>query len=152
MASAAGLGIFAAILGIQSSTLGFISFGMQFIPQSPVIGTHSVMRVAVGQNGGNLTESDGEEPDIRVYDEYGSFLGKKIGDGELIDAGGFKDINIPQSTIQPTYALLTANKNAICISYLTHVWPDGAKYGWVGNWGHTCGKEWSVDHQSSLED
>ena len=146
---ATGLGIFASILGIEASTLGFISFGMQFIHPPPV-GTFSVMRVSVGHNGGNLTESDGEEPDIRVYDEYGIFLGQNIGDGELIDAGGFKDINIPQSTVQPTYALLTANKNAICVSYLTHIWPDGGKYGWVGNWGHTCGKEWLVDHQKSL--
>ena len=58
----------AASLGIAFSTSGFLSFGLQFIP-SRTIGTHAVIRVAIRQNGGNLTGSDGEGPDTGRFNE-----------------------------------------------------------------------------------
>ena len=146
---AAELGIFASILGIEASMLGFLSFALNQLPQ-PIF-THSVMRVAVGMNGNGFAESEGEEPDIRLWNDFGEFLGMNLGDKETITDGHFKDIYIGENGQQPTYALLTANSNAICITYLALVWPDDAKYGWVGNWGYTCGRQWSVDHHNFMK-
>ena len=137
------LGVIASIVGLHASMLGFITFFANELPQP--IQPFAVVRVGVGMNGNGLLESDGEEPDIRLWNNYGGYLGTNIGDKELIHDGSYKDINIPENGQQPTYALLTANNNAVCVAYITQTWPAGQNYGWVGNWGRECDKPWYVD-------
>lgn len=147
---AVALGVFASIVGLHASTLGLISFFANELPQPVPI--YAVVRVGVGLNKKDgLSESDGEEPDVRLWNNFGDPLGTNIGDKELIVDGSYKDINVPENGQQPTYALLTANNNAICLAYVTQTWPDGQNYGWVGNWGRECGKEWYV-HLNDLRD
>lgn len=127
------------VLGNTAAFVGIYGFNEAHTTEGP----HSVARVAVALNDFAGMDADGDGPDIRLWDDYGNFLGMEADPGH-IKAGNFKDIHIDQkgSTAQPTYALISANNNAICIAYLLLTWPDNQNYGWVGNWGHTCGQPW----------
>lgn len=83
-------------------------------------------------------------PDVRLWDKDGHFIGINT-DLRRIKEGSYVDVSVRDtSTGKPTYAVLAANNNAICLSYIRMVWPDDQNWGWVGNWARTCGKSWSV--------
>lgn len=105
--------------------------------------TKSAMRVAVALTSETGPfHAGGDCPDIRLWDESGEKLGEKMNPGWIED-GDFRDVVIDQlGKHQPTYALLSANKNGMCIAYLQQTWPDQQEYVWIGNWGETCGYPW----------
>ncbi|KAI7086247.1 hypothetical protein KC356_g5217 [Hortaea werneckii] len=113
--------IFVDLLGIAVTTASIASSyaGSQK-------NNHATFRVHAALNGpkeqaGTLTAAGGGAPDTRIFDEQLNFLG---------------------NTKDPTFALFTANDNAICISYISVTYPSNAEYSWVGNWGKQCGHPW----------
>jgi hypothetical protein len=63
---------------------------------------------------------------------------------KTVGNGQFVDIKVSQAdNRQPQYVELEQVANdAICLAYVTQVWPDGNKFGWVGDWGRHCGANW----------
>ncbi|KAL8830627.1 MAG: hypothetical protein Q9191_001328 [Dirinaria sp. TL-2023a] len=109
-------------VGFLGALSGIISFEEQHtLPDE----SKSNLRVQVALNLKDGLGADGDGPDVRLWDETGDFIGIKVDPG-YIDAGSYKDIEIDQhDTRQPTYALLTANDNAICIAYHSGVVEHG---------------------------
>ncbi|KAK4677392.1 hypothetical protein QC764_405770 [Podospora pseudoanserina] len=57
-------------------------------------------------------------------------------------AGALRVISAISGLLNATYALFTANDNAICVASASITWPNGDQYGWVGDWGRECGGSW----------
>ncbi|RYO97129.1 hypothetical protein DL765_011298 [Monosporascus sp. GIB2] len=135
-------GVFEAI-GVISGVLGIIQFGIDNFAEPERVG--STVRIAVGLDyDGGLSNAGGDLPDVRLFNEAGDFLGM-VADPGTVDSGGFVDITVNHngdSTQQATYALLSANDNAICIAYAAITWPGGEEYSWIGDWGRQCGGTW----------
>jgi hypothetical protein len=128
------------IIGVVSGGLGIIQFGMDnFAPKDEV---GSTIRIGVGLDyAGGLNNAGGNLPDVRLFNEAGGFLGITADPGDVND-GGYGEVKInhkTDSTQQATYALFSANDNAICIAYATITWPDDGKYAWTGDTGAGCG-------------
>lgn len=104
----------------------------------------SAVRIQVGLDTDNgLSNAGGDLPDIRLFNEGGEFLGGKYDPGRIKDGSKGYDIRVRQKAEQqPTYGLFTANDDAICITYLSIVWPDQQKFAWMGDWGKECGATW----------
>lgn len=101
------------------------------------------MRLQIGLDGNGLTNSGGDLPDVRLFNEVGSFLGGAYDPGTIEDGTNGHDIKVTQTKEQQaTYGLFTANDNAICVAYLSIVWPDQQKFGWTGDWGQKCSSSW----------
>ncbi len=130
------------VIGIVSGILGIFQFGIDNFAKTDSGG--SVVRIQVGLDStGGLTNSGGDLPDIRLFNEVGEFLGAKYDPGHIDDGTTGSDIRVQQKAEQQaTYGLFTANDDAICIAYLSIVWPDGQKFGWTGGWGRQCGATW----------
>ena len=129
-------------LGNTAAVLGIWSFAEIHLPGIKRKTPTSRMRVVVGLSGSEQKDTAGDCPDIRLWGETFNFLGMEADPG-FISEGGYIDVIIDQKTTeQPTYALLSGNKNGVCIAYLLQTWPDEQKYGWVGNWGRACGQPW----------
>lgn len=122
------------IIGVVSGLLGLYQFGVDNFGSGDVGG--SVVRIQVGLDvDSGLSNAGGDLPDIRLFNEGGEFLGSLYDPGSITD-GTTGDITVtPESEQQATYALLTAKNDAICIVYLSVVWPDEQKFGWTGDWG-----------------
>ncbi|KAI4859909.1 hypothetical protein F4820DRAFT_462101 [Hypoxylon rubiginosum] len=138
----AAAGIIEAI-GVISGVLGIIQFGVDNFAEPKTVGSTIRLTVGLDTNGG-LNNAGGDLPDVRLFNEAGEFIGIKAGPGKVKD-GGFGDITVDHNddtTQQPTYALFSANNDAICVAYTSITWPNGDKYTWVGNWGHQCGGSW----------
>lgn len=129
------------VIGVVSGLLGIYQFGADNFGEADEGG--SVVRVQVGlDNKDGLSNSGGDLPDIRLFNEVGEFLGASYDPGS-IDDGTTKDIRIQQSAEQQAaYGLFTGNDNAICIATLSITWPDEQKFGWTGDWGKECGGPW----------
>ena len=138
-----------ASIGVVDGVITTFNFVQNHIPSAKK--EASTIRVAVGINVDAVAHtSGGDAPDVRLYNEEGKELGKNTDSGD-ISGGSFKDIDVSQKDKQqPTYALLTGHKDAVCIAYLTSVWPDGQPYGWIGSWGRECGVPWYVFGSKAL--
>ncbi|KAJ4305968.1 hypothetical protein N0V88_000758 [Collariella sp. IMI 366227] len=105
----------------------------------------SVIKVTVGLDmEGCLSNAGRDLPDVRLFNEGGEFLGISADPGKIKD-GSTATIKVKHkddNTQQATYALFSANNNAICISALTITWPSGDEYAWLSNWGEACGGAW----------
>ncbi|OTA92355.1 hypothetical protein M434DRAFT_387364 [Hypoxylon sp. CO27-5] len=134
-------------IGVISGVLGILQFGIDNFPKQDSV--DSTVRVTVGlDTKGGLNNAGGDLPDVRLFNEAGEFIGITAGPGKVED-GGFKDIKVKHkkdSTQQPTYALFSANNNAICVAYVTITLPNSDHYSWVGDWGHQCGGSWYYSH------
>lgn len=131
------------IIGVVSGLLGIYQFGADNFASKDSGG--SVVRIQVGLDSpGGLSNAGGDLPDIRLFNEVGDFLGIVADPGHIEDGTNGKDITVTQSAEQQaTYALFTANNDAICIAYLSIVWPgDDSKFGWTGDWGKMCTNSW----------
>ncbi|KAI1089875.1 hypothetical protein F5B19DRAFT_353518 [Rostrohypoxylon terebratum] len=143
MAAAAVVGA----IGLISKALGIVQFGIDNFPKSKSV--DAVVRITTGlDTPGGLQNAGGSLPDVRLFNEAGDFLGLTADPGK-IQNGGFADITISQkgkNTQQATYALFSANNDAICIAYATITLPNQDKYSWVGDWGRQCGAKWYYSH------
>lgn len=130
------------VIGVLASVLGIVQFGEDNFGGQDSGG--SVVRIQVGlDNGSGLSNSGGDMPDVRLFNEVGEFLGATYDPGHIDDGTTGSDIKISQtSEQQATYGLFTTNDDAICIAYLSIVWPDEQKFGWTGDWGRECGATW----------
>lgn len=130
-------------IGVISGVLGIFQFGMDNFAGADDKG--SVLRIQLGlEVEGGATNMGGDLPDIRLFNEAGEFLGIEVDSGKIGD-GIAKDVRVEQKEEQQaTYALLTANDNAICIAYISITWPDEQKFGWTADWGKECGAPWWV--------
>ncbi|KAI0116432.1 hypothetical protein GGR51DRAFT_574711 [Nemania sp. FL0031] len=131
------------VVGFVSGVLGIVQFGKDNLPQEKSAG--STVRITVGLDTKNgLSDAGGDLPDVRLFNEAGEFLGIKTNPGK-VNSGESADITIDHnrdSGQQATYALFSANKDAICIAYTSITWPSGDQYAWVGDWGRQCGGSW----------
>lgn len=93
-----------------------------------------------------LTNAGGNLPDIRVFDNQGNFLGMVINDHNKCESGEDNCIATVPGPIkqQPSYALFTANDDALCVAWASVTYPGGDMYGWVGNWAKECNAAWSA--------
>lgn len=132
----------ASVLGIASGIIKIFSFVQSHFGDADVKG--SVLRIQVGLNGVNgLDQAGGDLPTIQLFNEAGESLGRTKHTGKIEDGAISEDIVVLQSTRQqPTYGLFGARHDPICIAYLTIVWPDGQKFGWLGDWGQWCDGPW----------
>ncbi|KAH8602512.1 hypothetical protein B0O99DRAFT_679511 [Bisporella sp. PMI_857] len=146
MAVAAPLGIGTALMntiGIISGIAGTIQFGIDNFKEPERTG--SSIKIAVGLDyKGGLQNSGGDLPDIRLWSENGEFLGMKADPGKVKNGNvGTVKVNHKKGNgAQATYALFSANNDAICIAYVSITWPDENKYAWLGDWGDKCGGSW----------
>ncbi|KAJ2996616.1 hypothetical protein NUW58_g915 [Xylaria curta] len=130
-------------LGIISEVVGLVSFGMDLLPEQESVA--SKIRIAVGLDmKDGLTNGGGDLPDVRLFNEAGDFIGMSADPG-TVRSGEYGDITVQHnsgSKQQATYALFSANDDAICIVYAGITWPSGERYGWMGDWGRACGGTW----------
>lgn len=131
-----------AVIGVISGILGIAQFGIDNFGASDAGGSVVKFQVGLDSDGG-LSNSGGDIPDIRLFNEVGKFLGGRYDPGFIKDGTTSSDVRVKQkSEQQATYALFTANDDAICLAYISIVWPDEQKYGWLGSWGRQCGVPW----------
>lgn len=131
-----------SVIGVVSGILGIAQFGINNFGAPDSGG--SVVRFQVGlDSDGGLSNAGGDTPDIRLFNEVGVFLGASYDPGFIEDGTTGHDVRVQQkSEQQATYALFSANDNAVCLAYVSIVWPDKQKYGWLGSWGRQCGAPW----------
>ena len=131
------------VIGIVSGALGIVQFGMDNFAAPETAA--SKIRLGVGLDiSGGLSSAGGDLPDVRLWNEGGDFLGMSADPGK-IDDGSTKEITVTHNGDngqQATYALFSANTDAICVAYVSITWPDGNEYGWIGDWGRKCGATW----------
>lgn len=140
MAGAAGaLRVISAISGL----LNVITFGQDMFSQPDPVGSKVKITVGLDVPGG-LNNVGGDLPDVRLFNEAGKFLGIAADPGSIGDGstGEIKVDHKDDNGQQATYALFTANDNAICVASASITWPNGDQYGWVGDWGRECGGSW----------
>ena len=130
-------------IGLISGVLGIIQFGIDNF--SPPDAEGSTVRVTVGLDfEGGLSNSGGDVPDIRLWNEVGGFLGSRVKSGK-VDTGKFADVFVAHEDgqgSQAAYTLFTAKNDAACIAAATITWPNGDNYAWTGDWGRQCGGTW----------
>ena len=107
----------------------------------------SMVRVAVALNGGEgPTEADGPLPALVAFDEDKKYVGASDWGRQFaeIESGGYADIWVSRKGPgrQPTYLQVLAHDDGICIAYISHLWRDGTRRGWLGDMGQACGKRW----------
>ncbi|KAK0743548.1 hypothetical protein B0T18DRAFT_439401 [Schizothecium vesticola] len=134
---------FVEVIGVLSGVLGIVQFGMDnFAGEDDSV--NSIIKIAVGLDGGGLTNAGGDLPDVRLFNEFGEFLGMSADPG-TIDDGTTKEIKVRHEDDigqQATYTLFSANDNAICIGMTTITWPDGSNWGWTAQWADPCKASW----------
>ncbi|KAF3484343.1 uncharacterized protein GIQ15_03667 [Arthroderma uncinatum] len=130
------------MLGIISGALGIISFGLdQFAPGSDHSG--SIIKVAVALDGPQVSNSGGDLPNVRVWNEVGDFVGMTVDPGR-VENGNVGEVKV-QHDNQGVYSLFSANDDAICIAWVTTPWTDdrgGNKYAVTGDFSEPCGGTW----------
>lgn len=136
------------------STVGLISLMLSVFNFAPIDeslpGGYLTFRLGIAINQYEDMGAGGDHPDVRLWTEQGDFTGIYTAEGMkpktgYLHDGEIGDLIIPQNNIyndMPTYALLSANNNGICIAYVQIAGADGPDLAWVGNWGRTCQKEW----------
>lgn len=131
---------FVEVIGLISGGLGIIQFGLDnFAPKEE---TGSVIRISVGLDGNGLSEAGGDLPDVRLFNDFGEFLGIAADPGS-VGPGSTEEIKVTHSDgQQAAYTLFTANDNAICIATTSITWADGSQYGWLGDWAQECNYDW----------
>lgn len=111
---------FVEVIGVVSGLLGIVQFGMDnFAGGGDSV--NSVIKIAVGLDGGGLTNAGGDLPDVRLFNEFGEFLGMSADPGFIVDGttGEIKVRHNGDLGQQATYTLFSANDNAICIGMAT---------------------------------
>lgn len=133
------------VLGFVSGKLQFLEMLLDSLSRMP---GGSVLRFATGLGGGNspLIGAGGDLPSIRLFNENGMKIVNVRRPG-IIMSGDTEDVTLSHRHYvnnQAAYALFGSRENSdpICIAYLGIAWPDGSKYGWVGDWGRQCGSPW----------
>ena len=148
-----------SVLGLIDTTISIFNLISGLIPNSS--GPSSVLRMGVGHNvNGGLQDAGGHVPWVSAYSvdwknvgNYNPNSRSCVSNGfstvcvdnyATIKNGDYKDLKLAQTSgTQPLYIEMNMVKNdGICLAYLTHTWPDGHKYGWLGDWAKQCKQDW----------
>ena len=110
----------ATVIGVISGVLTIFSFLQDNFANSDSDGGSKV-RFAIALAGDGLCNAGGDLPDIRVFNEVDGFIGARydpgyVADGRVDVEVKFDQLNGPGQ--QPTYALFSANDDALCTAYL----------------------------------
>lgn len=147
--AAQAVGVAVEVIGLVGSVLGIVQFGQDMMPSGTLSAADSSsLRIGLGLDGVNLSQSEGIVGNIKVYNENQIMVGAGSGDGFMGD-GGFQDINIDQHYgpgKQPTYVQINGADDAVCIAYIMQTWPDGKQRGWLGDMGYVCGAHWGYSN------
>ncbi|TLD22055.1 hypothetical protein PspLS_07696 [Pyricularia sp. CBS 133598] len=140
--------LFALDLGLGAMHIAEFTMGHGKHPEADH--NHPTVRVYAGLDTDDLKDAGGSWPDVRVWNERGVFRGARCAErdwgGEAPDdyhlnSGDWADIKVgmTEGEGQPTYALLSGNKDALCVAYVTMTRPDGGKGSVLaGNWARAC--------------
>lgn len=136
------LSVIVDLAGIAVTTASIL----QSVIPSKIENNHASFRVRAALNGqyddGTLSGAGGSAPDTRTFNEQLDFLGANY-DPTYVGDGGYSDYTVAQgNTQEPTFALFTANDDAICIAYITVKYPSSMDSSWVGTWGKACDQPW----------
>ncbi|KAK7705572.1 hypothetical protein SLS64_007939 [Diaporthe eres] len=133
------------VIGVVGSLLGTWQFGENLIPS--VEQHQSTYRIQVGLdgtkdgNGKSLSNSGGSIDQIKTYNNNRELIGS--GKGGSISEGGYSDFTAKQTGSQQAITTeFYAGNDAMCIAYISAAMDEGTKWGWVGDWGYTCGMNW----------
>lgn len=141
---AAGFAVFVEVLGIISTAMEIFNFGQDNFGSKDEDFIGSTIKIAVGLDGGGLSGAAGDLPDVRLFNEFGVFLGIAVDTG-VVESGEVGVIKVTHNNAlkqQAPYTLFSANDNAICIAMASITWPDGGQWGWIGDWGKRCNGAW----------
>ncbi|KAI0406804.1 hypothetical protein F4802DRAFT_605946 [Xylaria palmicola] len=140
-----------SVIGFLSGILGIVQFTHDNLPKQDKVGSKIGITVGLDVDNG-LHNAGGSLPDVRLYNKAGGFLGITVDPGK-VRSGEFGDITVEHNLAleqQATYALITANNDAICIAYAAIIWPSGDEYALVGDWGRTCGGCFWIDGNNDV--
>ncbi|ETS74482.1 hypothetical protein PFICI_14348 [Pestalotiopsis fici W106-1] len=132
-------------IGVISGILGIVQFGIDNFGGDEE-NSGSVVKVAValeGADGAPPTNTGGDLPDVRVWNDNGVFVGMTADPG-TVDAGNLGSVTISHDN-QNTYSLFSANDDAICVAWATVQMSDdrgGTSYAVSGDFGRVCGGTW----------
>ncbi|KAI1843967.1 hypothetical protein JX265_005849 [Neoarthrinium moseri] len=132
-------------IGLVGSILGIWQFAADNIPD--VVKSKSTYRIQVGlddtKGSGDkkLSNAGGNLVMIKTYNNNGELIGS--GGGGKVKDGGYADFSAEQTGTQQSITTeFYAGDDAICIAYISATMDEGSKWGWVGDWGYTCGLNW----------
>ncbi|KAK2616342.1 hypothetical protein QQS21_000776 [Conoideocrella luteorostrata] len=128
-------------IGVVGSVIGVIGFIANRIPNNPPKGAS--IRVKAGLPGDNNPGMDGDIAAVYAWDTENNYLGKSKG-GHLKE-GDTKDFVIDSYSpgTRAEYVGVAADKNAVCIAWITVKMYDETKGGaWTGDIGYHCGQNW----------
>ncbi|KAK2858417.1 hypothetical protein FQN49_004753 [Arthroderma sp. PD_2] len=139
------------MLGIISSILGIISFGLdKFAPGSHHSG--STIKVVVALDGPQLSNSGGDLPDVDKRIQTSTKLGEygmKSGVGITVDPGRAENGNVGEVKVQHesqgVYSLFSGNDDATCIAWVTTTWTNdcgGNNYTVTGDFSEPYDGTW----------
>lgn len=121
----------ATAIGVVGSAITIFNFVVDLFPSPDV--SQAKYRFKIGNNdasppggGGDLSLAGGSKPDIRAWDETFEFLDITTDSSFCAEGDTVCDSSI-ETREQPTYALFTANDDAICISVVQTTFPSGEK-------------------------
>ncbi|KAB8236265.1 uncharacterized protein BDW43DRAFT_308529 [Aspergillus alliaceus] len=129
-------------IGVISGALTIVGFGIDNFGESST--SVSIIKVAVTLDGtGGTTDAGGDLPDVRIWNDLGSFVGMKA-DPDHVNNGNLSEISIDHGS-QGVYTLFSTNSDAICVAWVTTTWSDdrgGNQYAVSGDYGKECGANW----------
>ncbi|KAE8387863.1 hypothetical protein BDV23DRAFT_174285 [Aspergillus alliaceus] len=133
-------------IGVISGALTIVGFGIDNFGESST--SVSIIKVAVALDGtGGTTDAGGDLPDVRIWNDLGSFVGMKADPGH-VNNGNLSEISIDHGN-QGVYTLFSTNNDAICVAWVTTTWSDdrgGNQYAVSGDYGKECGANWFVSN------
>ncbi|KAK7941646.1 uncharacterized protein PG986_014033 [Apiospora aurea] len=131
-------------IGVISGILTIVGFLEDNFGSGDVSG--STIRVAVGlegRDGEPPTDTGGDLPDIRVWNNNGVFTGITADPGS-VGGGNVGSVEVSHDN-QNVYSLFSANNDAICVAWVTVENSDdrgGNRYAVSGDYGKECGGTW----------
>lgn len=113
------------------------------------------IRIGAGSNKNN----DGSIPGVHLFDFEGKTIGIAKSNGDKIQKGLDHDISVnhrllaDNAAAQAEYiSVVQGGNDALCISYITAVLPNGVQYSWNGDIGFQCGALWMFGNTTLTAD
>ncbi|KAL3485664.1 hypothetical protein BJX62DRAFT_216800 [Aspergillus germanicus] len=133
-------------IGVISGILTIVSFAQSnFGTGDP--GSTIKVAVALDNEASGTINAGGDLPDVRVWNDFGDFLGITSDPGTVTDGTvGTVEVDHEQ---QGTYSLFSGNDDAICVAWVTTTWADAAggnQFAVSGDYGAECGASWYESH------
>jgi hypothetical protein len=134
----------ADVIGVISGVLTIFSFVQDLFPATDPAVNKINFRIGLEGSqppggGGQLADAGGEIPDVRCFNEVGTYLNLKTNDGNTCNEGSEACSTEVQTDNACSYSLFSANNDAICIGWMSITFPGGDEYGSpIGEWAEFC--------------